>query len=220
MFSILSLFPVINLKFVVFHVMLIFILLFPYYFWIHSIKNAIITVLIVYIFSIGLFILTSISNPAKTKEIKTTAEISLTPKMTRIEFNFDKNILVYDFTDQNLKKVNDTSENYNKDKWNIFKYYYDKVNLFYKDIDYTKLKNNKLTFFKYILWILYLLLFAFAFSYRPSIVVSYSIIFFTLPYIWYVGYTVFLGDFSLLNNILKGIILVFLLTIGLVRAKM
>jgi len=216
--SIISIFPEINMKFVMFHLLVCFIILFPYYFWIYSIKTAIFTVVLVFLVAIGILVITSKTDFSK-KEIKISSDINLSPRMTRIEFNFHNNNLIYDFSTQSLKKVSETGVS-PSDTPGIIKTYYNHVNSFIKDIDFNAFNLNKIKFLKYVLWVLYLVLFAFAFSYKPSVVVSYSIVFFTLPYALYLGSLIFFKDFNnIYFSILKTVILLLLLTIGLIRAK-
>lgn len=214
--SFLLLFSVVNLQFVLFHFILIFIFFFPYYFWVYSAKTLTIALFLIFIFSSFMFYgLQKI--PQKNLTLGSSAPVlNIEPKVSKVFFQFSHQSYAYDFNSHQLKIEKEAP---------LF------PRLFNSPLFTTYQKTTQNWIQKYqflpfslqsasvLLWIFSSILIAFIFSYKSSLLLSYSNIFLIIPYTLYAADKFYLKPITLPTLAIQGGFFIALSLLSFIRVR-
>lgn len=214
--SSLFLFPSVSLKFMLFHLTLIFIFFFPYYFWVYSIKTLLIAVFSVFILAFLLFFALQ-KLPEKTLNLNLPSPVmGIEPEVSKVFFQFSKKNYAYDFEEKSLITEKESLKAPLIIDSPIFKEYQKKTGQWIKKFALLPVSFSSASV---LLWIFSSVLIAFIFSYKTSLLVSYSNIIFMIPYTLFAAENFYFKPASPIMLAFQGGFFIILLIFSFIRVR-
>jgi hypothetical protein len=201
-----------------FHLLLIFIFFFPFYFWVRSLLSMLAVILILFILGMGLIWFLHRLPQRKTEVTAIRPSLTLMPTTDAISFEWGKRHYQYDFEKEQLLS--------SKTKPSVSGKYFFHSKALVRYYDYSLKYLNKIRIHgisrdtaTVAMWLLGLILIAFIFSYPSSLLVGYSNILFIIPYLFLMGEYLFFRSFHPFQLYGQMALMGILFTISFYRVK-